>query len=60
LLLFGSFFVFLKHNMANNQHDGEMIGLHSPANGRSCVQHGCCGKYLMVGELQYPIANTFS
>jgi len=46
--------------MANNQHDGEMIGLHSPANGRSCVQHGCCGKYLMVGELQYPIANTFS
>jgi hypothetical protein len=34
-----------------NQHDGEMIGLHNPANGCSCVQHNCCGRYLMVGEL---------
>jgi hypothetical protein len=23
-------------SMANNQHDGEMIGLHNPANGQSC------------------------
>jgi len=37
--------------MDDNQHDGEMIGLHNPANGRSCVQHDCCGKYVMVGEL---------
>jgi hypothetical protein len=37
--------------MDNNQHDSEMIGLHNPANGRSCVQHDCCGRYLMVGEL---------
>jgi hypothetical protein len=37
--------------MDNNQHDGEMIGLHNPANGCSCVQHDCCGRYLMVGEL---------
>jgi hypothetical protein len=28
-----------------------MIGLHNPANGRSCVQHDCCGRYLMVEEL---------
>jgi len=45
------FFYFLKHSMDDNQHDGEMIGLHNPANGHSCVQHDCCGKYLMVGEL---------
>jgi hypothetical protein len=37
--------------MDDNQHDGEMIGLHNPANGRSGVQHDWCGKYLMVGEL---------
>jgi hypothetical protein len=37
--------------MDNNQHDSEMIGLHNPTNGRSCVQHDCCRRYLMVGEL---------
>jgi hypothetical protein len=37
--------------MDDNQHDGEMIGLHNPANGRSCLQHDCCGRYLIVGEL---------
>jgi hypothetical protein len=45
------FCFFLWHNMDDNQHDNEMIGLHHPANGRSCVQHDCCRRYLMVGEL---------
>jgi hypothetical protein len=37
--------------MADNQHDGEVIGLHNPANGQSCMQCDCCRKYLVVGEL---------
>jgi len=37
--------------MDNNQHDGELMGLHNPANGCNCVQHDCCGRYLMVGEV---------
>jgi len=28
-----------KSNMADNQHDGEIIGLHSPAARQSCNQH---------------------
>jgi len=38
-------------NLDDNQHDGEMVGLHNPANGRSCVAHECCGRHLVVGDL---------
>ena len=38
-------------NIDENQHDGEMVGLHNPANGRSCVAHDCCGMHLAVGDL---------
>ncbi len=31
----------------NQQHDGEIIGLHSPENGRSCVMHDCCGWHVV-------------
>jgi hypothetical protein len=34
-----------------NKHHGEMVGLHSPANERSCVAHECCGRHLAVGDL---------
>jgi hypothetical protein len=37
--------------MANNQHDGVLIVLHNPANGRRCNQHEYCGKHLVAGEL---------
>jgi hypothetical protein len=33
LLLFGPFFCFFEYSMADNQHNGEMIRLHTPANG---------------------------
>lgn len=36
---------------ANQQHDGEIVGLLNPANGRSCVQHEICGAHLAVGDL---------
>jgi len=38
-------------NLDNNQHDGKMVGLHNPANRRSCVTHECCGRHLVVGDL---------
>jgi hypothetical protein len=38
-------------NLDDNQHDGEMVGLHNPANKRSCVVHECCGRHLAVGDL---------
>jgi len=38
-------------NLDDNQHDGEMVGLHNPANVRSCVAHKCCGGHLVVGDL---------
>jgi hypothetical protein len=37
--------------MGDNQHDGEIVGLHNPANGRSCNQHDCCGMCLQPGNL---------
>jgi hypothetical protein len=37
--------------MDDNQHDGELIGLHNPANGRSCHQHECCGPHVRIGTL---------
>jgi hypothetical protein len=37
--------------MDDNQHDGELIGLHNPANGRSCHQHECCGRHVRIGDL---------
>ena len=35
----------------NQQHDGEIVGLHSPHNGRSCVMHECCGRHVVVGHV---------
>ena len=35
----------------NNQHDGEIVGLHNPGNGRSCNQHDCCGLHVRPGDL---------
>jgi len=31
----------------NQQLDGEIVGLHSPENGRSCVMHDCCGRHVV-------------
>jgi hypothetical protein len=31
----------------NQQHDGEIVRLHSPENGRSCVMHDCCGWHVV-------------
>jgi hypothetical protein len=30
--------------------DGEIVGLESSTNGRSCGSHECCGKHLCVGD----------
>jgi len=48
-----SFFLIprLFNTMDDNQHDGELIGLHNPANGRSCHQHECCGRHVRIGYL---------
>jgi hypothetical protein len=37
--------------MADNQHGGEIIGSHNPANGQSCNQCDCCRNHLLAGEL---------
>jgi len=48
-----SFFLLpcLFNTMDDNQHDGELIGLHNPANGRSYHQHECCGCHVRIGDL---------
>jgi hypothetical protein len=47
-----SFFLLplLTNTMDDNHHDGELIGLHNPANGRSCHQHECCGCHVKIGD----------
>jgi hypothetical protein len=35
----------------NNQHDEEIVGLHSPVNFWSCNQHECCSMYVWSGDL---------
>ncbi len=35
----------------NQQHDGEIVGLDKPENGRSCNMHECCGRHLHVGDI---------
>jgi hypothetical protein len=32
-------------------YDGEIVGLHSPDNGRSCTQHACCGHHVVPGNI---------
>jgi hypothetical protein len=36
--------------MPDEVRDGEIVGLESSTNGRSCGSHECCGKYLCVGD----------
>jgi hypothetical protein len=31
--------------------DGEIVGIRSATNGRSCATHACCGEHLRVGDL---------
>jgi len=31
--------------------DGEIVGLGSSSNGRSCQQHGTCGSAIVIGSL---------
>jgi hypothetical protein len=38
-------------NQEQQQHDGEIVGLHSPDNGRSCEQHECCGRHVVPGHI---------
>jgi hypothetical protein len=33
------------------QHDGEIVGLHCSDNGRSCNQHVCCGRDVVPGHI---------
>jgi hypothetical protein len=33
------------------QHDGEIVGVHSPENDRSCVMHDCCGRHVVAGHV---------
>jgi hypothetical protein len=37
--------------MNDQQHDGEIVGLHASTNGRSCNQHECCGRHLQPGQI---------
>jgi hypothetical protein len=36
--------------MPDEVRDGEIVGLESSTNGRSCGSHECCGKHLCVGD----------
>ena len=38
-------------SMASNVGDGEIVGLHSSSNGRSCESHSVCGVYCLPGDL---------
>jgi hypothetical protein len=35
----------------DQEQDGEIVGLHSPDNGRSCTQHACCGRHVVPGNI---------
>jgi len=35
----------------NQQHDGEIVWLHSPDNGHFCVMHDCCGWHIVAGHV---------
>ncbi len=35
----------------NQQHDGKIVGLNKPDNGRPCNMHECCGHHLHVGDI---------
>jgi hypothetical protein len=35
----------------NQQHDGEIVRLDKPDNGRSCNMRKCCGRHLHVGDI---------
>jgi hypothetical protein len=37
--------------MPDEVRDGEIVGLESSTNGRSCGSHECCGNYLCVRDL---------
>jgi hypothetical protein len=37
--------------MPGELRDGEIVGLESSTNRRSCGSHECCGKHLCVGDL---------
>jgi hypothetical protein len=37
--------------MLNSERDGEIVGLASGSNGRSCEVHECCGAAIRVGDL---------
>ena len=39
------------HQDQDQQHDGEIVGLHSPDNGRSCNLHVCCGRHVVPGHI---------
>jgi hypothetical protein len=43
--------VLKKKKMNNQQHDGEIVGLHASTNGRSCNQHEYCGRHLQPGQI---------
>jgi hypothetical protein len=36
--------------MPDEVRDGEIVGLESSTNGRSCGSHECCGKHRCVGD----------
>jgi hypothetical protein len=35
----------------DQEHDGEIVGLHSPDNGHSCTQYACCGRHVVPGNI---------
>jgi hypothetical protein len=35
----------------DQEHDGEIIRLHSPDNGRLCTQHACCSHHVVPGNI---------
>jgi hypothetical protein len=37
--------------MNDQQHDGEIVGMHASTTGRSCNQHECCGRHLQPGQI---------
>ena len=39
------------HQDQDQRHDGEIVGLHSPDNGRSCNLHVCCGRHVVPGHI---------
>jgi hypothetical protein len=35
----------------DQEHDGEIVGLHILDNGHSCTQHACCGRHVVPGNI---------